>query len=314
MKKLCNSGAAALLTLCATFGVARADSTTSTSTTLPSSAVPTSVAVATVTPSTKLRLIPDAITDWVVFTGPSINKPTSMGTPDDSINNTQALSMEHYLGFKYKLSDSVSLVPTMDMLYNFTDPNRDGNTRGFSWGDAYLSLRKSALINTSLGSNKLTIDGWLNYYAPTSKIERVSNTIGSIAVWANPTLQFGKSRWSLSGYSYARQYMQTNSRPQISDISPGTFLIQSKFYAGPQINYEFNDKATGFLLYEAVARIYTNGYPDWVRNSQRSLTDLEPGMMINVSKSVMLMPCLNWYLNQPVSTTSVNLNASLKLL
>jgi hypothetical protein len=256
----------------------------------------------------KEKQLPLTIIDAAVLYGPTVNDPFGISVTDDSVDATTGITFRNQFNFKYKLNSQLTLTPVLDFDYQLTDPDAARNgVRQFRWRDSYVKLTHSSLWDADFSGNKFAVPAGVRLYAPTSKTARESNTIGAIRLDLNPEMTIAGSRFSVSTANYVKVWAQTNRFDRSHKSLPSTEL-----YAGPQLNYAFNDSAIAFVLYEVSVRYNTLGVPN-TNDPKKSLADLEPGASFKVHKRVALTPYLNWFTNQPISTTTLNLNADLTL-
>lgn len=271
-----------------------------------SSTVSASVAQAPSTMTAKKKL-PISISDWSTFYGPLVNDISTGKTSDSAIDAQTGLSSRHQVSFKYAINDTLSVAPVADFKIQHTV--LPGEEKGFTLKDPFLKIAKNDLLTAKIRGNDIHLDSQLRLYAPASKSSRTNKTNGSAALWLSPTVNFAKSKFSLTVYNYARHFFQSQT------FSPsGSLLTADEVYTGPQLSYGFTDKVSAFVLYEAAMTFNTLGQPQSSTSPNDSLTDLEPGMSLDVTPNISLIPFLNWYTNQPMATTSINLSASIKLL
>lgn len=247
-----------------------------------------------------------SLTDTSFFFGPGLNQPLKGQTADGAKEQIMGLWSRHFLALTYKIDPKLSLAPVLEFDYTFTDPTTGGAARGFRINDPFLKLARKDLVNTDLNGNKAILDGDIRYYAPASKSSVTNGTYGTVRVSLNPSVQFGRSIFSFSMENYAKYWIQPSATRDKAGVK------RLKLYTGPQLNAKLSDSVTAFVLFEAGGHVFTNGAREW-NDSNNSITDLEPGVNIQLHERVSLTPFLNWYLNQPLKTTSVNLVADLKL-
>jgi hypothetical protein len=261
-----------------------------------------------VAPQTALSRIGVSTLSW--FYGPYVNNLKENTVTDDSVDSVKGLDSRHQLTVKYNISDKMSIGPVLDFLWSFTD--KEGkNDNTFAWKDSFIKFKHSDLYSANIGGNDISVAGDLRYFVPSSKNSRTSNNYGGMRLSLNPSIQFGKSPFSISTVNYSRVWFQTQT-----NNPAGSSLPLLELYTGPQINYQVNDAVTAFVLYEADLVYNNNGVPNSrdVKKSQPSLADVEPGVDIKLHDRVTLSPYLNWFTNQRLSTTTVNLAASFTLL
>lgn len=285
--------------------------------TVPSSATPsatnTSATEAEVV-APKAKKLPISVGSTSFFYGPRVNTPTdNKRTGGENVRDSfEGNLLRQRFDVGYKITSKTKITPTMEFDYQLSDPNPSKSAvRQFRWRDAYLKISQSGLIEQSIKGNDIALDGDVRLYAPTSKGARDNDTIGAARLSLAPSIQFGKSPFSLSNVSYAKYWFQSRKLSNAKTPAP---LIRSELYTGPQVNYTFNDKVTAWLLYEAVVGYNTLGQSTNETSPLESQADVEPGVDIKVHDRVTLSPFLNWFTNQPLYTTTFNLAASITLL
>jgi len=267
--------------------------------------VATSVAEADLTKPKETKKLPIAVGALSFFNGPRANNPVSRSTTDDSLKAKTGLNTRHQLSMRYFLNKQWNIMPVMDFDFQLTDNDPKGtHARQFRWRDAFVRLNNTGLISHDFGVNHFVMPGDLRVYLPTSKGSRDADTIGGLRLSLNPGMTFGKSRFSLSAANYIRVWGQRKEDGN---------LPQFELYTGPQLNCAVSDHVNAFVLYEAVGRKLQSG--GWAaKGTERSTMDLEPGMDFRLHQRLTLTPYLNWFVNQPLWTTTVNLNANITLL
>ena len=268
-----------------------------------------SVASASITKAEKKPLPISANLSSTLF-GPTANDIDGGKTADSAIDAEMGLFSRHTLGVKYSLMKDLSVAAVGEGDVQHTILPGSSEAKGFTMRDPYVKISKANLINTSIKGNALAVDSQVRMYAPLGKSSKAANTISKVSLFMNPTLNIGKSRFSISAANYARYFIQSK------ELHPKTNspMTQMDFYTGPQLNYEVSDKISAFVLYEAEMTYDTLGRSETNYAPNNSKTDLEPGVSLQLGKAVNLTPFLNWYTNQRLSTTSVNLNASINLM
>ncbi len=299
-------------------------------TTSTSVATPTNTSVANISSgsSQSFKLPVDlSYTGW--FYGPDLATPTAANTATDSftdLSDTKAqdpLSARHYLTVAKSLNKNFTLSGTLDFRTVFTDPG-SSNARGFYWKDCFVKLGHSGLAEMNLSGNSIKLVGDVRYYAPTSKGARDNNTVGAFRLSLNPSIQFGKSIFSISTVNYVKGWAQTRGTTPITHDADGNVtkdggsLPLLELYTGPQINAQFTSSINGFILYEAIATKYNNtraGNINWTSDNAAGsfVTDVEPGIEFAVTKNIAITPYLNWYPALPITHSSMNLQLSASL-
>lgn len=285
--------------------------TTSSSSTVAASADPTiatkSTAEAKVASPTA-KPLPLTVNALETFYGPGLTDMSKGSSSDDSIDSVTPMVLRSQIGIGYKVSDKMTITPVLDF-HHVLNRIEKGPAGGFYMRDAFVKVSRSSLLEADIMGSKFTLDGDARAYAPTSKGSRDNNKIGALRASLAPSLQLGKSRFSLSAVIFGKFHVQSRQ----GTVATGAGMDQIEAYMGPQLNYEISDKVTAFVLYEADLKWNTFGVPNYAAYAN-SPCDVEPGVAVNVSDRLTLIPGLNWYTNQRLSTTSVMLQAMIKML
>jgi hypothetical protein len=244
------------------------------------------------------------------FYGPPIANPTSNQSPVPTIGYASGLSVQNQLGLRYEFQPTWSLTPTADFEYRVTDPFNKGIGQSFALTyDSFIKLMKSNLVDFDIAANTLSFDLDLRYYVPTSSFSRENGTLGSARAALNSSLYLPHSNFSFSAVGAVRYYFQQYYYRHDERTAA---LAQATYYAGPQVNYRINDNVTLWSLFELSITQDTVG-GSTAANPQKSVADIEPGVDFKVTKGVYLSPYLNWFTNQGLDTTSINMTASISI-
>lgn len=244
------------------------------------------------------------------YYGPALTDPGARKRADAGKDIYEPIYIRNQINLGYRIQEKTTLSGVADFDYWLSDVSGNPANKGFHWRDCFVKLKRSDLMNRDIGGHALTLDGDLRYYMPTSKFSRITDSYGSVRVSLNPSLQFNDSRWSITTVNYVRYFLQKHRNIPGNQDAPLSSLL---LYTGPQVNYMFSDRASGFLLMEANVMFDTHGIPN-TRDDNASLVSLQPGVAVNVSDRVVLTPSLNWFTNQPLETTSFHLTADISLL
>lgn len=272
-----------------------------------------SVATVPMDDAGKKKELPISLSDDMYFYGPELSDITKGQTSDDSIDAKTGLSTRHKIGLKYKVTKDISITPTADLVYQLTDPNNGGADKGMrnKMKDPYVKISKKNLIVGKIGNNETSTEAQIRYYAPMSASSRDNKLNGKVEADLYPTMKIGKSRFSAVMFSFVRYHLNSQKFDSATGESPLTEML---LYTGPQVNYSISDNVTAYVLYEAAMPFNTIGQSANAFAPTASLTDLEPGISFQVNKAISITPFLNWYTNQQLKTTSINLNATIQML
>lgn len=250
------------------------------------------------------------------FTGPPVSDLRSDETAAARDGFSLGLALQNQLGVRYWLTDQLSVTPVFDFEYQLTDPHKN-NTSGVALVyDSFIKTKYVDALKGYIENNKLSVDLEARYYVPVSEFSRENGSYGSIRLAAIPGLDVPDTNLQISVLTYYRYWMQTNFY-QVStryNIVPKNTvgLPEHTFYIGPQINYRISKTFNAWLLYEQSHTIDTLGFAS-TSDPRRSHSDIEPGIDIRLMNGVYISPYLNWYTNQPIETTSVNLITSITI-
>lgn len=256
--------------------------------------------------------------NYVSFlSGPPISDLRSDETVAAREGYTLGLSLQNQIGVRYWLNPNLSIMPVFDFEYQFTDPHRNGANKGVSLVyDSFIKAKYVDVAKTYVQGNKLSFDAEARYYLPVSEFSRINDSYGSIRLAVVPGINFAGGKWELSALSFYRYWMQTRFYQlptRHNQIPKNTFgLPEHTFYTGPQISYRASKTFNLWMLFEASYTIDTLGFNS-ATDPNRSNMDIEPGVDIRIANGVYVSPYLNWYVSQPINTTSINLITSITI-
>ncbi|MEW6056866.1 MAG: hypothetical protein AB1540_09650 [Bdellovibrionota bacterium] len=262
--------------------------------------------------SSSKKELPLSLSTLSYVYGPRVNDPGNEQVPDEAVDATTGINTRHQISLGYKVDKQTKITPVLDFDYQLTDPDpKKTHRREFRMRDSFVKVSRSGLIESNIQGNALALDGDVRAFVPSSKSSRDNNNIGGLRLSLNPSLQFGKSPFSISVANWARYWIQTKKTN-----AKGEGLPSYAFYTGPQVNYAFSDNVTAFVLYETSTTINTKDESDSLEVNAPGFSnaDLEPGVDIRLHRRVTLTPYLNWYTNQRLETTTMNLAAAFTLL
>jgi hypothetical protein len=254
------------------------------------------------------------------LTGPPLSNPVSNETVAYIEGNTLGLSLENQLGLVWFAADNLTVTPVFDFEYQFTDPHRGGDAKGLSLTyDSFLRVYRSDLVRTPVGPHAFTIDVEGRAFVPTSQYSRGNGTLGGARLAVNPGFEVANSPFSFFVVTFARYWFQTQALESRSAAGNAVSLQtrdrglpQWQFYMGPQVNYRVSPTMRAWFLVETSRTLDTLGYTN-TSDPRASLTDIEPGVDLHLTRSLTLSPYLNWFIQQPISTMSFNMTANFTL-
>jgi hypothetical protein len=270
----------------------------------------TTTAEADVQTSTESKPLPLTFSWLSMFYGPRLVEPTRTSVPSSWAGGELAMSVQNQTGIRFHVSDSVTITPTFDFEYRFTDPwdSTIGNEFALTY-DSFIRFYHSNLKTIRLSGADLNFAGEVRWFFPTSDFSRSIHSLGSIRAGINPSLSLDNSNFSFSMVAFGRYWVQVH---QTLPYDESASLSRFTLYVGPQVNYKVSERITAWVLYESLVTFDTFGIPNTIYPEQ-SLADVEPGVDIRLNDTVSITPYLNWFTSQPLKTISVNLNASIAI-
>lgn len=251
------------------------------------------------------------------LSGPPVSDLRSDETAATRDGFTVGLSLQNQLGVRYWFNKQLSVMPVFDFDYQFTDPHETGENKGASLAyDSFVKLKYIDALAGYVQGNKLSLDLEGRYYVPVSEWSRVNESLGSIRLAAIPGIDFAGGSWQISSLLFYRYWMQSHYYQLPTKYNPvaknTVGLPEHTFYAGPQVSYRYSKTLNFWTLFEASYTLDTLGFNS-ATDPRRSNVDIEPGLDIRIMNGVYVSPYLNWYVSQPLDTTSINLITSITI-
>lgn len=255
------------------------------------------------------------------FFGPELARPTEYWAPSARMSDQNDPATQDFVFVRHTATIGRDLGKGLNLSANayfntvVTDPANTGNTKGFFWNDSYLKLAKPDVAEADIGGSKLGLGGDVRYYAPTSRVSQLNENRGQLRLSVNPNLRLGDSIFSITSVNYAKYWF--NSREYAANSNGTAPMTLLELYTGPQVNAQVTDWLNVFVLYEAI--LHRDTFGDWdnsadsARYSGVALTDIEPGMDIQIGKHITVSPFLNWYPTLPLETMTWNLSLNAAL-
>ncbi|MEW6056341.1 MAG: hypothetical protein AB1540_06975 [Bdellovibrionota bacterium] len=258
-------------------------------------------------PSSTKRFGPSmALTSF--FYGPAVDDVGAGTTPGIYEGSVDGLSLQNQVSLTFNPAQDLWITPVFDFVYRFTDS--DGfNANEFALDyDSFIRIARTNIFNERVAFSNVGLNADVRVFFPTSEFSRDNRTIGSARFSLVPFIRTRDQKWSFNFLNYVKYWLQTE------EISPvyETAIPQVMFYTGPSITYQFSQRVSAWLLFEATMAVNSLG-EDNRSDPERSLVDIEPGFDLQITKNLYVSPYLNWYLSQPITTTSLNVIAKVVL-
>ena len=218
-------------------------------------------------------------------------------------------SLRHSLSVGYALDPDTTIAPVLDLSQNLTGIQ----SKQLTLNDPQVKLTLKNIFEQSLWTESVRSNLLFSLYVPVSDLSRSMHSHGALSVSATPHLHFKESRFSLSGIASLKSgfYEGVNSE-----------LVSSKLFSGVQGNYQISHRMEVFLMSYTNVQIGTRvamvdaGLPSETFDHDRASHPLAlmSGLKIDASPMIAITPRLNWFLDQPIQTTTVGLNLMIRLI
>ena len=227
---------------------------------------------------------------FALLFGPGIQnstsyQPTIHGQPDLA----NPILIKNYLGAGYNISNDIAVTPTAYWAY------RPVQGQSMTLQDPYLMVSDAALYHSELGTNWY---GDVRFHFPVTAASQAAQLRAGVQTfhYVSQELQgtrvtFGMSS-SLRGNFYGRQGYGT-------DV---------ELYAAPNVSYQITPLLSGLVRYELNG---SHNYGDSFTHFNNDGTDIEPGVIWNVTNNLMINPYLNFTTGGSISLSSTSIGAYL---
>ena len=242
--------------------------------------------------------------------GPTVGDPGSGLVPTTWTDQVSGVSLQNQIVGRYALNDDLILSAAYDFEVLINDPNHVYGSQYVAMTyDSFLKVSYDNLLGAKLGNNWGALNADIRGYLPTSEYSRDNGSLGSLRLTLTPNLQIGKSGLSLALVNFARVWF---ARQAFETQNPSAALPRLMLYTGPLVSYQLTPALSLWALGEASVTYDTQGVSN-TSQPNRSLVDIEPGLEFKVNQHFTVSPYLNWFIRQPIDTTSMNLTASYSL-
>jgi hypothetical protein len=216
------------------------------------------------------------------FKGPALSDPLAPYAPaPDGQRGTDAILFENLLTSGYKLSDVLTLGPSVAFLVTPVFGKE------FTLLDPYLKLSHSKVMSTE----NFNLAASVRIYAPLSSKSQANGYITNLRSDQSMSYTIPNSRFSLGLNTFialpiAKKAVVTNSTGKVTTLNSTTV------YAGPNVSYQITPSLAATLLAEmGASRQYGAGLTEF--NARTDYTNLAPGMSWDILPGMNLSPYLN---------------------
>ncbi len=222
----------------------------------------------------------------------------------------QVESFRHSLSLSYAYSSEVSISPTLDVNEPIT-----GNKAG-QWvmNDPQLRVNLKNWFQTSLFNEVCRSNLVFAYYAPLSSLSKSNGSQGALSVSTSPHLYFSQTRFSLGG--------SVSMKTGFYNPQGNTELVSSKLFGSVQVNYQISKPLETFVTTHTTFPIGPHvtmadaGLSSQTFTPERAAhtVGIMTGMKAQLTKTISVTPRLNWFLDQPIQSTTVGMNLNIRLM
>lgn len=255
---------------------------------------------------------------YSMFMGPSMNNLD--GHLASGAGNSpfvrNGVSFRHLVSLSYLFSDRVKLTPVLDTSQQFDGSSTSGT---FVINDPQLRLEISPLGHFDLGGNELRTTLWISAQAPLSQASQSMGSQGALTFSLIPHLHFRGTHFGAMGI-----FSLKNGAYEKPDGSGS--MYSGAFFSGLQGFYRVSDPLLFYLM----------GFTFVMTGQRPPITDLSslppalaaflnskmtqipigisPGAMIRVYRGISICPRVNWFVNQPIETSTLGVNANIQVI
>lgn len=219
-----------------------------------------------------------------IFYGPSLQKPNSyQPTPSGERDLSRPLELRNYLGASYRLSEAISVTPTLFWSWYPVHGHR------LEMHDPFIRISHDRLIDTVS----------MNWYSdvrihfPVTGPSRSRDLLAGVQMFHAWSWIVGDSPFTVSLYGSGR-YNYFGKQGFGNDL---------ELYIAPHVAYQALPNLAFTLLYEFGAR---HEFGQKAFQLEADGSDLEPGIRWHVTQSLMLNPYLNLYPAEGMSLRSTS--------
>jgi hypothetical protein len=214
--------------------------------------------------------------------------------------------LRHSLAANYEFSPGYLLGPAVDV----SEPFSGRHQGDLSLEDPLLRFTILELYQARIGQNNLHSNMMISASFPTSENSRRRSSWGGLSISSSPRMHFRGTPYSLMGTCSVRTGMYGRS-----DAGP---LINARVTTGVQGGYRISRRLESGLMFHAGSEFGPNiPMPDadgFMKDRGTQIFGLMPSLRYQLNTMVSLTPRLDWYLDQPIHTTTFSLSAMMRLI
>lgn len=220
--------------------------------------------------------------------------------------HTPGYRLRHSVAANYEFAPGLLLGPAIDVSEPFS-----GRHQGeISLDDPQLRFTVLDLYQARIGQNSLRSNMMISASFPTSQNSRRRSSWGGLSVSSSPRMHFRGTPYSLSGTCSVKtgMYGRSDARP----------LLNARVTAGIQGGYRISHSLESGLMFHAGSEFGPNvpmqDSDGFIKDRGTQIFGLMPSLRYQLSNMVTLTPRLDWYLDQPIHTTTLSVAAMMRLI
>ncbi len=218
----------------------------------------------------------------------------------------QGYMLRHALAANYELTPGYLLGPVL----GFSEPFSGRHDGQFLFDDPQLRFTILDLFSSTMGQNHVHSSLMISAYVPASDSSQRRSSRGALSIAGSPRMHFRGTPYSM---------MTTCSvKSGLYGRSTGPDLISSRLSNGIQGDYKISRQLESGLMLHSSIQIGPEtpvGDVDAPTKDRGSFSlGLMPSLKYQPTQSLSFTPRLNWYLDQPIRTTTVSVAAMMRLI
>jgi hypothetical protein len=239
----------------------------------------------------------------------SANAPdgAASSTADHSHGSFQpGYMLRHSIAANYELSSQLLIGPA----FGFSEPFYGRHDGQFQVNDPQLRLTLLDLLHGQVGGNNLHSSMLFSTDVPVSQTSRRRSLRGAFSLTASPRMHFRGTPYSLS--------VMCSVKTGFYGKPEGGSWMSSRLNSGVQGGYRLSRRVESSLMLHAASQFgpdLPTSDPDApMRERGTQVFGLMPSVKYQATQAISLTPRLNWYLDQPIRTTTVSVAAMMRLI
>lgn len=214
--------------------------------------------------------------------------------------------LRHSLAASYEFTPGYLLGPAV----NVSEPLSGRRQGELSLEDPQLRFTILNLLRSNLGQNVLRSNLMISASFPVSDNSRRRSSWGGLSIASSPRLRFRGTPYSIMTTCSVKTGLYGRS-----DAGP---LVSTRLNAGVQGGYRISRRLESGLMFHAGSQfgpdIPVEDGEGFFRDRGTQVFGLMPSLRYQFNEMLTFTPRLDWYLDQPIHTTTVSVSAMMRLI